>query len=59
METEMTRRKKMDFLGLLKDIIGMVVIANAVTGHKDQSMSNEYADTLKMILESGSSSDRR
>lgn len=49
----------MDFLGLLKDIIGMVVIANAVTGHKDQSMSNEYADTLKMILESGSSSDRR
>lgn len=59
METEMARRKKMDFLGLLKDIIGMVVIANAVIGHKDQSMSNEYADTLKMILESGSSSDRR
>ena len=55
----MARRKKMDFLGLLKDIIGMVVIANAVIGHKDQSMSNEYADTLKMILESGSSSDRR
>lgn len=49
----------MDFLGLLKDIISMVVIANAVTGHTDQSMSNEYSDTLKMILETDSSSDHR
>ena len=49
----------MYFLGLLKDIIGMVVIANAVTGHENQRMSIEYADTLKMILEAGSSSDRR
>ena len=49
----------MDFLGLLKDIINMVVIANAVTGHKDESMTKEYADTLKMILESDVSSDRR
>ena len=49
----------MDFLGLLKDIISMVVIANAVTGQKDQSMSSDYAETLKMILESDSSFDRR
>lgn len=49
----------MDVLGLLKDIISMVFIANAVTGHKDESMSTEYADTLKMILETDSSSDRR
>lgn len=49
----------MDFLGLLKDIISMVVIANAVTGHKDESMSTEYANTLKTILEADGSSDRR
>lgn len=40
----------MDFLGLLKDIVSIVVVANAVTGHKDESMTEDYADTLKDIL---------
>lgn len=40
----------MDFLGLLKDVISIVVIANAVTGHKDESMTENYADTLKEVL---------
>lgn len=43
----------MDFLGLLKDIISMVVIANAATGHKDSNMSEEYIDVLEAILNSG------
>ena len=41
----------MDFFGLLKDIISMVVVANAVTNHKDESMTEEYADVLKAILQ--------
>ena len=40
----------MDFLGLLKDIVSIVVVANAVTGHKDESMTEDYADTLKDLL---------
>lgn len=43
----------MELLELLKDIIGMVVIGNAVTGHKDESMTEEYAEILEKILKSG------
>ena len=46
----------MDFLSLLKDIITMVVIGNAVTGHKDDSMTEDYAKTLETILKSGNPS---
>ncbi len=45
-------KKSMDFLGLLKDIISVVVVANAVTGHKDENASEEYFETLTKILES-------
>lgn len=48
--------EKMDFLSLLRDIISMVVIANAVTGHKDDSMTEDYAKTLETILKSGNPS---
>ena len=46
----------MDFLSLLKDIITMVVVANAATGHKDDSMTEEYVQTLETILKSGNPS---
>ena len=42
----------MDFLALLKEIVSIVVIANAATGHKDDSMTEEYADYLRKLLES-------
>lgn len=47
------KEEYMDFLGLLKDIISIVVIANAATGHKDESMTEEYAGVLETILKSG------
>lgn len=47
----------MDFLGLLKDIVSIVVIANAATGHEDNSMTEGYANTLMSILEAGTKSD--
>lgn len=43
----------MDFLSLLQDIISMVVIGNAVTGHKDESMTEDYAEILESILKMG------
>ena len=46
----------MDFLGLLKDIVGMVVVANAVTGHKDNSMTEDYAGVLETLLKMGDDS---
>ena len=45
----------MDFLSLLKDIITMVVVANAATDHKDDSMTEEYVQTLETILKSKNS----
>ena len=45
----------MDFLALLKDIISMVVIANAVTDQKNTSMTEEYQEILEKILLSSES----
>ena len=47
----------MDFLGLLKDIISIIVIANASTGHKDESMTEEYAEVLETILKTGNNNN--
>ena len=43
----------MDLLSLLQDIITMVVVGNAVTGHKDESMTEDYVDILESILKMG------
>lgn len=45
----------MDLLSLLKDIISMVVIANAVTDQKNTSMTEEYQEILEKILLSSES----
>lgn len=43
----------MDFLSLIKDIISMVVIANAVTRQKPRALDEDYMDTLEKILSLG------
>ena len=43
----------MVFLPLIKDLISMVVIANAVTGHNSRDMSKSYLDTLEKIVSLG------
>ena len=43
----------MGFLGLLKDLISIVIIANAVTGNKPNDVDDEYVKTLERILSSG------
>ena len=45
----------MDLLSLLKDIISMVTIANAVTDQKNTSMTEEYQEVLEKILRSSES----
>ena len=49
----------MDFLSLIKDIISMVVIANAVTGQKPQDMDEDYMDTLEKILRFGNNGSNK
>ena len=43
----------MDFLGLLKDIISMVVIGNLVTGNKHLTDDEDYLESLERILTIG------
>ena len=39
-----------EFFEALKDIVSVIVVANAVIGHKDENMTEEYAEVLKAIM---------
>ena len=43
----------MGFLEELKEIISVILLANAATGHKDESMTDDYMEVLETILRSG------
>ena len=43
----------MDYLGLLRDVISMIIVGNAVTGQLDENMTEEYMEVLETILKSG------
>ena len=38
------------FLEALKDIIGVILLSEAAIGHKDESMTDDYLETLMSIL---------
>ena len=40
----------MDFLSSLKELVGVILACNAVTGHVDTSMTESYLDTLEHIM---------
>ena len=43
----------MDFLSLIKDVISMVVIGNALSGNKQAFEDENYLKTLETILNTG------
>ena len=40
----------MGFLGALQELVSVILACNAATGHKDASMTEEYANTLEYIM---------
>lgn len=49
----------MDFLALLKDIIAMVVVSNAVTGQKPGDLDEDYMGVLQSFLDLGDNRNNR
>ena len=39
----------MGFFGALQELVSVILACNAVTGHKDDSMTEEYMNTLEYI----------
>ena len=40
----------MDFLSALKELVSVILLCNAATGHEDKSMTESYVDTLDKLL---------